>query len=353
MLPSEWKRKKQAELSKPQVHKKIANTFIENVLHEKTLSAIKITYYLASILKDFDFSKELNTVFIDTKKMLEYTELTMTDIKNNLKKMQKTSISYMEEDKFEEHISLLPRFKIHLGRKRQIEIDIYSKIAKQLIEVTDRYTFINTKELMKLKSIHSIRLLPILHMINGYNNKQKTYTLEDLNSVFETEYKRFTDLERKILKKAKTELDNNSTLTFNYDMNFEALGTGRSRIVSVTIKPISKNAYQTTIFSNLDYEQIQQPAPSQEQEKNIKQIEEVKEFKLTQDIIAELSMKYGIAQTGNIELENEFEDYLMEQEEVFNQYCRENKKQYKNMTTSFKRHIAGAYKNKIDFFANM
>jgi len=318
MLPSEWKRKKQAELNKPQVHKKISNTFIENVLHEKTLSAIKITYYLASVLKDLDFTKELNTIFIDTKDMLNYTELTMTDIKNNLKKMQKTSISFVEKDKFEEHISLLPRFKIHLGRKRQIEIDIYSKIAKQLLEVTERYTFINTKELMRLKSIHSIRLLPILHMINGYDVKQKTYTLEDLNSIFDTKYQRFSHLETFILKKAKEELDNNSTLTFNYEMNFEVLGTGRSKIVSATIEPTSKSNYQSTIFTNFDTESIK----------------EKEELDRTKQILKDKLYCKKIKSEFNID-----EQELMNEIKVFLDYCDKNNKEYKDIAKSFYTHL--------------
>ena len=157
MTVAEWRRNKKNELSKPAVHKKISNTFIESTLTNKTVSALRIIYYLANVLKDINYKKDLTTVIINTKDILEYTELTMTDIKNNLKKMQETSISFINtEDEYEEMISLLPRVKIHVGRKRTIEIDTYSKIAKLVIEVTDKYSFINTKQLMKLKFKHSI-----------------------------------------------------------------------------------------------------------------------------------------------------------------------------------------------------
>lgn len=319
MLPSEWKRKKKEELKKPQVHNKISNTFIENVLHDKTLSAIKICYYLSTILKDFDHSKELNTITINLKDMLKYTELTMGDIRNNLKKLQKTSISFVEKDVFEEHISLIPRFKIHLGRNKKIEIDIYSKIAKQLVNVVSNYTFINTKELMKLKKIHSLRLLPILNMINGYDLKQKTYNLEDLNSIFETNYNRLVDIERFILIKAKEELDDNSMLTFDYEVNFEALGTGRSSAVSITIKPLAKKNYQSTIFSHLE---------EPEQKEQNEDIEE--------QIRAEIDLDM---------FPDEKRDFYIERLLEFIEFCVENNKVYKNWNTSFSRHVNGYIKN--------
>ena len=53
MLPSQYKRQLEQELKKPVVHKKIANTFIENTLHNKTIGAVKIIYYLSTILKEF------------------------------------------------------------------------------------------------------------------------------------------------------------------------------------------------------------------------------------------------------------------------------------------------------------
>ena len=273
MTVAEWKRKKQAELSKPQVHKKISNTFIESTLHNKTVSALRIMYYLANVLKETNCKNELNTIVLDTKKMLEYTELTMTDVKNNFKKMQETSISFINnDDEYEEMISLLPRFKIHTGRNRKIELDIYSKIAQLIVDVTKKYSFINTKQLMKLKFKHSIRLLPVLEMIHQYKEpaiKQKKYTLQELNDMFDTKYAKFNDIERFVLLKAKEELDNNSTLTFEYEMNFEALGTGRSKIISVTIKPKSKNNYQSTIFSNFEepQEAIQPTKASSEKQK--------------------------------------------------------------------------------------
>ena len=180
MIPTKENKKKLSESNKKQIHKKISNSFIENALTNKTISALKITYYLATVLRDFDYTKDLNTIIIDTKDLLSYTGLTMVDIKNSFKKMQQTSITFINAQKqWEEYISLIPRLKFHLGRNRKIEIDMYSKIAKLIVEVTDKYSFLNTKELMRLKFKHSIRLLPLLEMISQFREpaiKQKNYS---------------------------------------------------------------------------------------------------------------------------------------------------------------------------------
>jgi len=241
MLITEYKRLKKEALNKPIVNKKISNSFIENAIVNKTNISIKIIYYLATIIKDFDYSENLNTIIIDANKMFEYTDLKITDIKNNFRKMQQTSITFLDENKnIEENIALIPRIKFDFNRKKIIEIDIYSKIAKLIHDVKEKYSFLKINELMKLKNKHSIRLLPILEMINQFEKpaiKQKTYTLEDLNVIFNTNYKRYPEIERKVLKKIQEELDNGFRLTFEYEMKFESLGKGRPSITGVIIKP--------------------------------------------------------------------------------------------------------------------
>ena len=324
MTKAEWLRLKQKESEKPTVHKKISNNFIDNTLHNPSLGALKIVYYLSTKLKNFDYTKDLNTIIIDTKDMLNYTELTMPDIKRNLKRLQETSITFINQnEQWEEFIALLPRVKIHLGRKKRIEIDIYSKIAKLIVEVVDNYTFIDTKELMKLKFKHSIRMLPFLRTIQGYDVKQKTLYLNDLNEFFGTEYKKLIDIERKILKKVKEELDNNSKLTFDFEMNFEQIGKTKSKITSITIKPILKNNYQTTIFSNFD-DNVQNDV----QEESKPQVDKYKLF-----IVDKLYL-------DKIEYELGYRDVeIMDEQRIFLDFCKKNKKQYKDMSRSFYTHL--------------
>ena len=189
-------------------------------------------------------------ITIDTKQMLKYTEMNLPEIKRNIKAMQETSITFVDEEQdIIEGMSLLPRYKIIAGKHR-IELDIYSKIGKMIIDVKRNYTFINTKTLMNLKSKHALRLLPLLNKINQYDEnigKRKKCDLEYLNSLFGTKYKNLYDIQRKILEPVKEELDMNSKLTFKYEINFDNFDKGRPKATTITIDVIDNSG---SLFAN-------------------------------------------------------------------------------------------------------
>lgn len=248
MLPTQFKRERKERLEKAKVkpHKKISNTFIENAISHSNANAIKVVFYLASLLEDknIDLEEELNTLEIDTRQMLQYTEITAPEIRKTLKQMQETSISFINEELEEElMINLVPYINFKWG-KHTVEIKLFSKIAKLIIDVKKNYTFLNTKTLMSLKNKHSLRLLPILNMINQFSEnvaKRKTYELEDINAIFGTNYKKLQDVDRFLLAKVKEELDLNSKLTFLYEINFDNFGKGRPKATSITIDVIDNS----------------------------------------------------------------------------------------------------------------
>lgn len=253
MTPREAREKKLQKLQEQKVKplQKISNNFIQSEIFDLNKNALKTVFYLASILDKFDYSKELNTLDIDLQKMFKYTEMTATDIKNNLRAMQETSITFTDEiEDVEEFIVLVPRIKFHYGKNR-VEIDLYSKIAKLILDVKNNYTFLNTKTLMSLENKHSLRLLPILHMLHGYSAdvaKRKRYELFDLNSIFGTKYKNLTDISRYILAPVKEELDAESKLTFVYEIDYMSLGKGRPKATSITIDVVEQKTPQGKLF---------------------------------------------------------------------------------------------------------
>ncbi len=236
------KKKNEFEEEKLTPRKKINN----NTIPKNNLNAIKTMFYLASILDDFDFNKEIDTLRIDLKKMFEYTNMTMQEIKNNLKAIQETSITFINKhEEWEEYIVLIPKIEFFYG-KNLVDIVLFSKIAKLIVEVKNNYTYIDTKVLMSLKSKHTIRILPLLEKIRGYSShiaKRQKMTLNDLNEFFGTKYKNIYDIERKILKPAKEELDASPTLSFIYTTRMECFGRGRPRATSVTIDLIIRPEY--------------------------------------------------------------------------------------------------------------
>ena len=248
MIHSEWVDMRKKELAKDKLTpmKKISNNFIENTINKNNLNAIKIIFYLATVLNDFDFDKEMDSLEIDLKQMFKYTNITAQEARNNLRAMQETSITFInEEKKWELHIILIPRIEFFYGQNR-IEIDLYSKIAKLIVEVKDNYTYLDTNVLMSLKSKHSIRILPLLEKIRGYSShiaKRKVMSLEDLNQFFGTKYKNIYEIDRKILKPVKDELDSRPLISFVYQVHMESFGRGRPRATSVVIDVLVRPEY--------------------------------------------------------------------------------------------------------------
>jgi len=248
MTMAEWRERKKEEREKEKItpRKKISNNFIDNTINKSNSNAIKTIFYLATILEEFDFNKQMDTVRVDMKEMFKYTKMTSQEIKNNLDAMQETSITFINEvEEWEEKIVLVPRIEVIYG-DNCVEIDLYSKIAKLIVEVKNNYTYLDTKVLMAIKSKHTLRILPLLEKIKGYDShigKRKRMSLDALNDFFGTKYTRIPDIERKILKPAQKELDNSPTLTFIYKSNMQCIGRGRPRATSVTIDLIIRPEY--------------------------------------------------------------------------------------------------------------
>jgi len=239
---AKMKKKKLAD-SKRNIHPKISNTFIESAIQNNTASAIKTIYYLATAVETITDLKELDPVKLisikfDTREMLKYTGMKLPEVKRNLKAMQQTSITFInEEEKTEEGINLLPYYKFFYG-KHTVEVKLFAKIAQLIIDVKRNYSMINTKALMQFKSKHTLKILPLLQRISQYSEdvgKRKTMTLGELNSFFGVNYKKLSQLELHILKPIKEELDAHSKLSFIHETNYDYFDAGRPKAISITI----------------------------------------------------------------------------------------------------------------------
>lgn len=252
MLPSEFKKNEQKETSRTIA--KISNSLINSFVKKNNLVTLKILFYLASkdlTIKDQD---ELQHFKLNAKELLSFCNIDLRTLKTNIKSMQKTVMTFISENegvaRYEENITLIPYSKYDY--KGTIEIKIFPKILQLVIDVKNKFTVIDLSNLMNLKSKHSVRMIQLLEYINGFSSaaaKRKTYTLEDLNSMFGTNYSRFKDLERKVLIPVMEELNEFSALTFLYSFNFDKLeGSGRPKIVSVTIDLVSNRVRQLKLF---------------------------------------------------------------------------------------------------------
>jgi len=240
--------KKRKEKNKPKVHTKIANTFVENAITYSNVNALKTIYYLSTVLETVDMEnmkdEKIIGIRIDKREMLKYTEMSAPTLLKTTKEMQKTSITFVdEEENTIEGMSLLPRYRF-VPNKNIVELDLYVRIAKMIIDVKRNYTMMNIKEIMKLKRSHSVRMLALLNKISTYKvddweiPKRKRMTLDELNAFFGVNYKKWNMFEVSILKPVKDELDAHSTRSFIYEANYEVLGRGRPSFKDVTIDVI-------------------------------------------------------------------------------------------------------------------
>ncbi len=303
MTIAEYKRlqKEEEEKKKLLPLQKISNNFLDNTIFKNNTGALKTLFYLSTVLRKMDLNTkkedELIDITIDLDEFVQYSMLDERVLKRSVKTMQETSISFITSEEFngkktikeELHINLLPMFKIIYGKKI-IEAKIFVKIAKLIIDVEANYTYLNTKQFMKLESKHSIRMLGLINKIDCYDtdvtdetilrevkyNKQlakeypewaeaenvtqemrrklkkpisktKIMTLEELNEFFGTNYKNWTDVERRILIPAQEELNTKSPLTFFYDVNYKPMSKGRPAFDNIKLYVKLQQGVQTRL----------------------------------------------------------------------------------------------------------
>ncbi len=251
MLPSTYKKMKMEKLKaeKQRVHTKISNTFIESAIKNNSLAVLKTIYYVAAKvreLKEFDEVGELDLLRVEfsANEFFKETGIKPIDISRNLKKIQETSISFInEKEKYVEGIALVPYFKYMYG-KNKVAIHIYKRIADLIVAVQQNYSFVNTQMLMNLKSKHTMKFLPLLMRISQYSDKvgkRKHMTLGEVNEFFGTNYTSLNLATKYIFEPVKRELDQNSKISFLYETEFELLGAGRPKATGITIDVINQD----------------------------------------------------------------------------------------------------------------
>lgn len=213
----------------------ISNALIESFVSKSNLIALKVLFYLSYDDTVALPDSKIISLKINMKEMCKKIDIDQRTLKRSFKVMQETSITFVKEDEYVQDISILPSIK-YLTGTTMVEIDIYKKVLDLVKNVKKQYTPIDIKELMKLKSKHSVRMVQLLNYIEGFKDKdghpipkRKTYNLTQLNGMFGTNYKNLFDFKRKVLDKAKTELDSVGALTFLATVAYDPVLPPRGR----------------------------------------------------------------------------------------------------------------------------
>lgn len=226
----------------------ISNALIESFVKKGNIAAFKILFYIAK--SKLEIEGAIMALSIDIKKLCEFCNIDSKTLHRNIKQMTATSIS-ISDNKSESYITVIPyaRFDHNGG----LEIKMFKEVLELIQRTKNQFTVIDTAQIVKLSSKHSIRMTMLLEHIAGFDEhiaKRKYYTLEELNLMFGTNYKRLKQFEVEILTKTKEELDSSSKLSFEYTIKYdkESATIGRAKAVGITIDVITRQSHQPSLF---------------------------------------------------------------------------------------------------------
>ncbi len=203
---------------------RIANSLIESFVKKNNAIAVKIMLYVAKHERKM-LNAEYTEFTLNTKALCKECNIDTKTLRQNIIQMTETSINFKYGEgkkKINSYVTIIPHATF--DHNENLVIRIFREILELITEVKNKFTIIDVPQLMQLKSKQSIRMLQILELINGFDvniPKRKIYTLEELNGMFGTNYKKINDFEKSILKKAKEELTENSNISFEYYIKYE------------------------------------------------------------------------------------------------------------------------------------
>jgi plasmid replication initiation protein len=127
-----------------------------------------------------------------------------------------------------------------------IKLSFHPYLKPYMLQLKDRFTQISLGDVMGLKSVHAMRIYEILKQYESLGNRE--ILLSDLRGycgIEEGKYKKFNNLKKDVLDRAKREINNKTDLLIGY----EEIKTSR-KITSIkfTIKPNA--SYRNPKFEN-------------------------------------------------------------------------------------------------------
>lgn len=230
---------------------KISHDMLESYVKEMNISALKVLMYVAKSDKvDVELIHSLDDAeiiksSISIKDVCDYCNIVPETLHTHLKKMTETSIKIVTK-KGKGYINILPYCLANYDG--YLDVQIYAGILKMTHALT-AYSLVDASTFASLTKAHSIRMLMVLNRVNSFGAnvaKRKRYTLEQLNEMFDTNYKTIPEFNRAVLKPAKAELDEKSKLTFLYEQrkDKEERTVGRAKVVEVIIDLVERKNYQ-------------------------------------------------------------------------------------------------------------
>lgn len=224
----------------------LANSLFQAFIKNNNLIGLKIAIVLSGAKSQITYNKD-NQVKLDVDKLCKLINCTRKELSLNLKKITDIFFKYVSEEGGRGGTHPIHSYQ-YTNNNKALILEVSSKAKSIFTELgKGHYAFskANAYNLMGLKHKHSLRMQMLLELINNFDTaKRKRFTLEELNGYFGTNYKNYYELDRKILRPVKEEIDSNSSITFVYAFNDEVIGSGRPKIKEVVLDLIQKNTVQ-------------------------------------------------------------------------------------------------------------
>lgn len=232
---------------------KISNDFVNSIITKNNYLTLKILFYMVLNGNNLSKNEETTVISICIRELKKVLNIDFKNLRQNIKFIQKTLIT-IKKNKNIIDMTLIPKV-VYNYEEQQLHITLFNDVLNELKELKNRFTTIDLNNLINLQNKHSIRLLTILENINTYDDyigKVKTFTKDELNQLFDTNYKSVKEIERAILKPIKDELDQYSKLSFIYSLEYDidTLKVGRKPIVGVKIYLKENKIRQLKMFQS-------------------------------------------------------------------------------------------------------
>lgn len=157
-------------------------------------------------------------------------------IRGIIKGLQRCVISYQNIDEsWEADINVFAVGKYFAGGV--VEIGIVPDMLLFFKKLDEHYTKLNMKELVQLNSQYSIRIYQLMRKLQYIplpGAKSKKYTLQEFQVIVGSNYKRWADLERKVIKPSVDEINKKTRIWVEYKANYKKVNRGRPPVESVT-----------------------------------------------------------------------------------------------------------------------
>ena len=196
--------------------------------YDLNLNELKIILYAVSKL-DRDKEK-FNLLTLNIREffnLLGTTQERYSEIREIIKELRKKEI-IVKKDGNELIVGWLSSIE-YLGDQGEIELEFSEKLMPYLLQLKERFTRYELKNVLYFKNKYSIRIYELLKQYEKIGKREiNIKELRGYLGIKEGEYKRFDNFDRVILKGTKEEINEHTDIEINY----EKIKTGR-RITSI------------------------------------------------------------------------------------------------------------------------